>query len=308
VNVSVDEMCAAGAYGIPPAELAAIPENAVQFTPLLPGSSRLEDREEGALESMVVLAPPGTVERRYVLALALRALAPGAALTALAPKDKGGSRLAKELAAFGCAVSETSKRHHRLCATHRPSILNGLGEAIAAGAPRLDPVLGLWTQPGVFSWDRIDPGSALLVENLPPLSGRGADFGCGIGYLAHPILASPKVQHLTLIDVDRRAVDAASRNAAEPRVAARWADIRQGSGLSGLDFVVMNPPFHDGGIEDQSLGQVFIRRAAEALRPGGLCCLVANRHLPYEAVMKPLFRRIAPRIEAVGYKVYEAQK
>ena len=38
----------------------------------------------------------GTLERRYALALILRALKPGAPLTALAPKEKGGSRLGKE--------------------------------------------------------------------------------------------------------------------------------------------------------------------------------------------------------------------
>jgi 16S rRNA (guanine1207-N2)-methyltransferase len=297
-----------GAYGVPPPELATLPDAAVQFSPLIPASSRLADQEEGALASMVVVAPPGTIERRYVLALALRALSPGAALTVLAPKDKGGSRLRKELDGFGCAVAETSKRHYRICIAERPSALVGLEEAIAAGGPRLDPGLGLWTQPGVFSWDRIDPGSALLAENLPSFSGRGADLGCGIGYLAHAILDSPKVAHLTLVDVDGRAVDAAKRNVADPRVTVRWADMRQGAGLSGLDFVVTNPPFHDGGIEDQSLGQTFIRRAAEALRPGGFCWLVANRHLPYEAVMKPLFRRITPKVDAGGYKIYEAQK
>jgi 16S rRNA (guanine1207-N2)-methyltransferase len=298
----------AGAYGVPPAELAAIPDAAVQFSPLVPNASRLEDQAEGSLGHLVVLAPPGTVERRYVLALSLRALAEGAPLTVLAPKDKGGSRLGKELVGFGCEVSETSKRHYRICVARRPAAPLGLDEAIAAGEPRLDPTLGLWTQPGVFSWDRIDPGSALLVEHLPAFAGRGADLGCGIGYLAHAILASPKVEHLTLVDVDRRAVDAAIRNAADPRVSVRWADVRQGTGLAGLDFVVMNPPFHEGGAEDQSLGQSFIRRAAEALRPGGLCWLVANRHLPYEEVLKPLFRRIAPKIEGGGYKIYEAQK
>ena len=58
--------------------------------------------------------------------------------------------------------------------------------------------LGLWSQPGVFSWNRIDPGSALLAQTLPALSGKGADFGCGVGYLAHTVLASPAVTHLTL--------------------------------------------------------------------------------------------------------------
>jgi 16S rRNA (guanine1207-N2)-methyltransferase len=70
----------------------------------------------------------------------------------------------------------------------------------------------------------------------------------------------------------------------------------------------MNPPFHDGGVEDQALGRTFIRRAAEALRPGGTCWLVANRHLPYEAELKAHFRRVAPIVEAEGYKIYEAQR
>jgi 16S rRNA (guanine1207-N2)-methyltransferase len=268
----------------------------------------LEQQEEGTLGELVVLAPPGTVERRYTIALALRALAPGGSLTVLAPKDKGGSRIAKELKSFGCNSTETSRRHHRICTGERPALPVGLEEALTEGNPRRDETLGLWTWPGVFSWNRHDPGSALLEQNLPPLGGRGADFGCGIGILARAILTSPKVEHLAMLDIDRRAVEMAARNVDDPRVELRWADIRTGTELKGLDFVVMNPPFHDGGAEDQSLGQTFIRRAAEALRPGGVLWLVANRHLPYEAVLKSLFKRVTPKIEANGYKIYEAVK
>jgi 16S rRNA (guanine1207-N2)-methyltransferase len=297
-----------GVYGTPPAELATPPAAAIQFSPLIPGSRKLEAQEEGSLASMTMLAPPGTVERRHAMALALKAMRPGALLTILAPKDKGGSRLAKELKGFGCTIRESSRRHHRICVCERPSPPTGIDEAVADGMPRFDDTLGLWTQPGVFSWNRVDPGSALLEEHLPQLSGRGADLGCGIGYLARAVLASSKVEHLTMIDIDRRAVEMAERNIDDPRAEVLWADVRSGVALGRFDFVVMNPPFHDGGAEDQSLGQSFIRRAAEALRPGGTCWLVANRHLPYEAVLKPLFRRVTPKIEAAGYKVYEAQK
>jgi 16S rRNA (guanine1207-N2)-methyltransferase len=297
-----------GVYGTPPAELAEVPAGAIQFSPLIPGSGPLEQQEEGTLGELVVLAPPGTVERRYTIALALRALAPGGSLTVLAPKDKGGSRIAKELKSFGCNSTETSRRHHRICTGERPVLPVGLEEALTEGNPRRDETLGLWTWPGVFSWNRHDPGSALLEQNLPPLGGRGADFGCGIGILARAILASPKVEHLAMLDIDRRAVEMAARNVDDPRAELRWADIRTGTELKGLDFVVMNPPFHDGGAEDQSLGQTFIRRAAEALRPGGVLWLVANRHLPYEAVLKSLFKRVTLKIEANGYKIYEAVK
>lgn len=308
-TTAVDEARPEGVYGTPPIELAAPGEGALQFSPLIPGSESLEDRAEATLSGMVMLAPPGTIERRYAIALALRALSPGATLTVLAPKDKGGSRLRKELAGFGCALTETAKRHYRICVSIRPEVLSGLDEALSEGRPLRVAETGLWSQPGVFSWNRVDPGSALLLKHLPHLAGRGADLGCGIGYLARAVLASPKIEHLALIDIDRRAVEAARRNIDDPCATFLWSDVRQGEpGLKGLDFVVMNPPFHDGGIEDQSLGQGFIRCAAEALRPGGVCWLTANRHLPYEAVMKPLFRRIALKAEAEGYKIYEAQK
>jgi 16S rRNA (guanine1207-N2)-methyltransferase len=297
-----------GLYGLPPAELADIPETPIQFSPLIPGSETLEAQAEGSLRDMVILAPPGTVERRYAVALALTATGPGGRVTVLAPKDKGGSRLAKELKSFGCSVQETARRHYRICVCERPVELVGIEDAIAEGAPQVDETLGAWTQPGVFSWNRIDPGSALLEASLPQLSGRGADLGCGIGYLSRKVLTSAKVTSLDMVDIDGRAIEMASRNINDARATLRWADIRTGTGLSGLDFVVMNPPFHDAGSEDQALGQTFIRRAAEALRSGGVCWLVANRHLPYESVLKPLFRHITPVAETGGYKIYEARK
>ena len=297
-----------GLYGHPPSELAAVPDGAQQFSPLVPGSADLAALE-GTLAGMILLAPPGTIERRHDLAAMLRALVPGAPFTALAPKDMGGARLAGELARFGCAIEESAKRHHRICTGTRPTTFAGITEALAEGAPRrVEPLDGLWSQPGIFSWNRLDPGSALLLRELPKLAGRGADLGCGIGVLAHGVLASEKVVSLDLIDIDRRAVEAARRNVGDPRARFTWADVTAMRDLKGLDFVVMNPPFHDGGAEDRTLGQAFIRRAAEALRPSGHLWLTANRHLPYEAVLKPLFKTVRTAAEAHGFKVFEARK
>lgn len=293
-------------YGHPPRTLAALPAGAVQYSPLLPGAACFGATPPASLDGLTMLAPPGTVERRYAMALALRALKPGAPFTILAPRDKGGSRLARELADFGCAVAEASKQHHRICSGTRPETL-AVEDAAAEGAPRYSEALGLWTQPGVFSWDRVDPGSALLVAHLPALAGRGADLGCGIGFLARAVLAAPAVTQLTLVDIDRRAIAMATKNLPAERVALHWADATA-LPLAGLDFVVTNPPFHTGGIEDKTLGQDFIRTAASSLRPGGRCWLVANRHLPYEAVMAPLFRQTTLVAEENGFKLYEAVK
>jgi len=301
-------------YGVPAPGLVDVPAGAIQVSPLVPGSDDLAARPDASVDRAIILAPGGTIERDYVLAQALRVLKPGAPLLAFAPKDKGGSRLKKALERFGCTVGEDARRHHRFCSVARPATPQDLDTAIAAGAPRIVPDLGVWSQPGVFSWDRLDPGSARLLDLLPPLTGRGADLGCGVGVLAGRLLVSANVDAITCIDIDRRAVECATRNLQDPRASVLWADVRrpgaglQEGGFSDFDFVVMNPPFHDGGIEDRELGVAFIRTAVRLLRRGGVCWLVANRHLPYEAALREAFASMDVRADAGGYKIVEARK
>ncbi|HSZ52640.1 MAG TPA: methyltransferase [Caulobacteraceae bacterium] len=292
-------------YGAPPLELATSGADAIQVSPLVLGAASIEALEDRSLARMIVAAPPGVLERRYALAHALRALAPDGELIALAPKTRGGSRLGQELRSFGCDAAESGRRHHRICVIRRPAKPSGLAEAIAAGAPQFVEALQLWSQPGVFSWDQLDEGTSKLLAVLPPLAGRGADLGCGLGVLSLAVLRNAAVTELTAIDIDRRAVEAARRNVTNERARIVHGDVRQ-TALSGLDFVVTNPPFHAGGREDRDLGAGFIAAAARALRRGGRCLLVANVALPYEAPLGSAFRQVRTLDRSGGYKVLEA--
>ena len=294
-------------YGRPPAVFDP-PGSATQVSPLIPGSTPLEDVASGSADEIMIYAPPGVLERRYTLALALKALKVGGRLDAMAAKDKGGARLKKELEGFGVGVGESAKAHHRRCVVIRPENVTGIDEAITAGAARLVEGLEAWSQPGVFAWDRIDAGSLLLAQTAPVLKGAGADLGCGYGALATVVLGSPAVTSLRLIDLDRRAVEAAKKNVTDARARFEWADARTVEGAGDLDFIVTNPPFHDGGAEDRRLGQAFIQKAAAMLGKGGVLWLVANRHLPYEADLNAAFKRVTKVADAGGYKVYEAVK
>jgi 16S rRNA (guanine1207-N2)-methyltransferase len=296
-------------YGAPAPGLIEVPKGALQLSPLIPGSTDIAGLPDAGGDSATILAPPGTLERDYVLAHALRVLKPGAPMMAFAPKDKGGSRLKKALEGFGCTVVEDARKHHRFCSVVRPAQPVGLEAAMEAGVPRIVPSLGLWSQPGVFSWDRPDPGSMRLLEVLPALYGEGADLGCGIGLLARAVLTSPKVKALTCADIDGRAVACAEHNLDDERAKVVWVDLRRPlEGLADLDFVVMNPPFHDGGAEDKALGVAFIETAAKMLGKRGVCWLVANRHLPYEAALAKAFETVTVRGDAAGYKIFEARK
>ena len=298
----------AGLYGDPPRALAPS-IGGVQFSPTAAGGARLEELADGSLSEITVLAPPGTIERRYVLAQALRVLEPGGRLVAMAPKTRGGARLGAELAAFGCEVSERAKAHHRICHCPRPASPVGLDEAIAAGSLQLAPQLGLWSQPGLFSWDRLDPGSALLVRSGDPLSGAGVDVGCGYGALALWVLRNADVRDLLLVDIDRRAVDAARRNVEDPRVRFLHADARAAlAEVKDLDFAVINPPFHASGREDRDLGRELVAAAARSLRRGGVCRVVANVALPYEAAMAADFAAVRLVAREGGFKVLEGRR
>ena len=294
-------------YGRPPV-IFDPPGDAIQTSPLIPNSAALEAQTPGSADVAMIYAPPGVLERRYTLALALKALKPGGRLDVMAPKDKGGSRLGKELKAFGLDVAETAKAHHRRCIVIRPEIVEGLDAAIEAGGPQIVPGLEAWSQPGIFAWDRIDPGSALLAQHLPAMKGEGVDLGCGYGVLATVALRSPTVTKLKLVDIDRRAIRAARQNIDDPRAKVWWADVRTLESKGDKDFVFSNPPFHDGGAEDRRLGQAFIRKAAELLKKGGVAWIVANRHLPYEADLNAAFKRVRLVADEGGYKLFEAVK
>ncbi len=97
-------------------------------------------------------------------------------------------------------------------------------------------------------------------------------------------------------------------NVTDPRATFEWADARTLDAAGDLDFIVTNPPFHDGGTEDKRLGQAFIQKAAAMLKKGGVMWLVANRHLPYEADLNAAFKRVRPVADSGGYKLFEAVK
>lgn len=298
-----------GVYGAVPPDLLEAPPGFVQCSPQFPGSDVLSAWAPQSSAGLIVHAPPSTIERRAVLAKALRAIAPGATLTAFAANTKGGTRIAGELTAFGCTVETSHKRRHQIISTIHPAALTGIDDAIAAGAPRLMPELGLWSEPGLFNWDRIDPGSQLLIDHLPELLGHGADLGCGLGVLARAVRRSSNPPRMTLIDIDQRALEMARLNVPGDGVDTRWTDVRTARDLpNALDFIVTNPPFHDAGEEDKGLGQAFIMQAARMLKRGGVLWLTANRHLPYEATLKSHFQIVDQIADAHGYKIYAAKK
>ncbi|MXQ09318.1 methyltransferase [Alphaproteobacteria bacterium GH1-50] len=218
-------------------------------------------------------------------------------------KTDGIDALLKELRARSDLGEVLSKAHGKIA----------VAEAIDAPDWRQDGARVIdgrfRTLPGVFSADGVDPGSALLASRLPPsLSGSVVDLGAGWGYLSEMILAHAGVTGVDLVEADHVALSLARENVTDPRARFHWADGLTFQPAEPVDHVVTNPPFHTGRTPDASLGQGFIRNASRMLKPRGALWLVANRHLPYEGVLKDAFSEVRLLDDVSSYKLFHASK
>jgi 16S rRNA (guanine1207-N2)-methyltransferase len=246
--------------------------------------------ESGAWPLGLVLMTKHKEENFANLARGWALLEPGGTLVCAGANDDGAASLERHAAkAFGLGGT-ISKFHSRVfwltkADTPPPAYWRGL-----AG---LQPVAdGSWlSRPGIFSWDRIDDGSALLAHHVPDdLVGHVADFGCGWGYLAREALArSPAIQRIDLIDAEHLALGAARANIKDARAQFHWLDLATEAAPATYDATLCNPPFHTGRAATPALGQKVIEAAARGLKPGGRFYMVANRGLPYEPLLKRHF-------------------
>lgn len=182
-------------------------------------------------------------------------------------------------------------------------------EWIDAARPARLESHGLISQPGLFSWDRLDPGSQLLLKYLPEkLTGVGMDLCCGYGVLSEQILRkNSSIQCLHLVDADRLALTCAEQNTSawHEIVRMHWLDAASEQLPERLAWIVCNPPFHSGQERDVELGQTIVERACGSLKPGGRLYLVANRKLPYEQVLDRRLTEHRILAESEGFKVIE---
>ncbi|MCZ2328050.1 class I SAM-dependent methyltransferase [Bartonella sp. F02] len=169
------------------------------------------------------------------------------------------------------------------------------------------------TTSGMFSHGRIDSGSAMLVPHMTKIiSGKTADFGAGWGFLSYAALKTcENLTALDLYEADYNSLEAAKKHIQEIKgslpINFYWHDLIQEPIKNLYDTIISNPPFHIQRTSDISLGKNFITNAAKYLKKGGCLLLVANRHLPYETLLKSLFRKVYIHEEAHNFKVIEAR-
>ena len=277
---------------------------------------KVDKDAQGKYPLVLVLPDPQRDLAVGDLARAYDHLADGGILMAAQHNDSGAKKTEQHLKEAAGSVETLSKHHSRVFWAVKQPEVPWNEELIQQwrdrGAMRRVMDGKIWSKPGLFSWDRIDDGSALLVEHLPTnLKGHAADLGCGWGFLSsHLLRHCEDILSIDLYDADADAFEPLRRNLGNipTRVKTRslWRDVPAGIDVGRYDVVVMNPPFHDGKTTDPTIGLRFIGSAATGLKPGGHLWLVANRQLPYERALTELFTESRLVDERNGFKVLHA--
>jgi 16S rRNA (guanine1207-N2)-methyltransferase len=250
----------------------------------------------------LVCLPRSREAARALIARAAGEVAPGGVIAVDGQKTDGIDSVLKELRGRVDLSDSLSKAHGKLATfTAGPDLSDWLA--------RPAMVEGFQTLPGIFSADGPDRGSVLLAASLPQgLAGKVADLGAGWGFLAAELLKRPGIRRLDLVEAEADALDCARVNLSDPRARFHWADATDWRPDSLLDAVVMNPPFHLGRDADPGLGAAFIRAARRMLAPDGSLWLVANRHLPYDAVLSETFLHHEEAATDGSFRVIHATK
>lgn len=207
-----------------------------------------------------------------------------------------------------------ARKAHLFCARRdqreNPPVAAGAGYFCAASGGELTAL------PNVFSRDRLDQGSALLLEQLSQLApaDKIVDLACGNGVLGLAALQAGLASELLFCDESAMALESARGNASRllPGAAA-MINYHHGDGLldyngAPADLILCNPPFHLNHAVDEYAGRRLLAQCARHLPGGGRLCLVANRHLNYLATLKRHFRRVDQMARNNKFQVWLAQR
>lgn len=177
-----------------------------------------------------------------------------------------------------------------------------------------DLTVDLVTDRGVFSGDRVDAGTRLLlVDGARPATGPGhlLDLGCGYGPIAVALAMRAPEATVWAVDVNERAVglcvDSAARLGlgnvrglvvpAEEPLAGIPDDVR-------LTGIWSNPPIRIGKAALHRL----LGAALDRLAVGGSAHLVVQRHLGADSLQRWLVERGWPterRASRAGYRLLD---
>ncbi|GAA3589101.1 methyltransferase [Nonomuraea rosea] len=145
--------------------------------------------------------------------------------------------------------------------------------------------LRLETDSGVFSPERVDVGTRILLESVPPPPQEGdlLDLGCGYGPVALTMASRAPEATVWAVDVNRRSLELTKRNAQTARLyKVRSVHVDEVPDDVKFRAIWSNPAIRIG---KQALHDMLTRWLTR-LTPDGVAYLVVQKHLGSDSLQR----------------------
>lgn len=144
----------------------------------------------------------------------------------------------------------------------------------------------MFTDNGVFSKNKLDYGTKLLINSLPLLqiNGRVLDLGCGYGVVGY-ILAEKTPAIIDMVDVNLRALHLAKRNTKKFKEKVNVFESNVYNNINNkYDYIITNPPIRAG----KEVVEKFLFQAKEYLKSNGELWFVIRREQGAKTIIKKM--------------------
>ncbi len=170
--------------------------------------------------------------------------------------------------------------------------------------------LEFYSGSGVFSKDKVDRGTEVLIENCAVENKWDVlDLGCGYGAVGIAVAKAFPNSKVILSDVNKRALKLAKMNVELNKVENAYvvfSDLYSGV-LGEFDTILSNPPMSAG----RELCFRIIEEAKDYLKKGGFLQMVA-KHRKGGKMLEEKMLGVFGNVEAIakfsGYRVYISKK
>ena len=166
-----------------------------------------------------------------------------------------------------------------------------------------------FTSPGVFSKNKVDKGTSLLINGcIIKKKWKILDLGCGYGAVGIAIANFFSDSHVAMVDINRRAVKLAKMNIESNKVENAkvfFSDVYSKL-KEKFDTIIVNPPQRAG----KELCFKIIEESKNYLNKGGLLQLVARHNKggkTLEKKMEEVFGNVKDIAKKGGYRVYVSE-
>ncbi|MBB3073131.1 16S rRNA (guanine1207-N2)-methyltransferase [Paenibacillus baekrokdamisoli] len=171
--------------------------------------------------------------------------------------------------------------------------------------------LRFMTDAGVFSKTGVDYGSRVLIEAID--LDRGAqvlDVGCGYGPIGITAAKLASEGHVTMIDINERAIELALENSKRngvTNVSVLQSDLFERVRDQSFDVIITNPPIRAG---KEIVHRIF-EEGEKLLRPGGFMWVVIQKKQGAPSALtklESLFEEVEEVTKDKGYRIFRACK